>query len=396
MIFSKALPRTILTFALLLMMTCSATGFQLKAPWSRAVTIRFFWGEGCPHCAAAKPFLEKLKAKYPQLKIESYEIYKNRANLDRFEKMAKVLGKEATGVPAFFIGNMMIVGFSESIGREIEEKVRSCIEQGGCDTESKAGVAAQRGNGTLNIPFLGKVSSSSLSLPVFTIVVAGLDSFNPCAFFVLFFLLSLLLHTHSRNRMALVGGTFVLFSGLVYYLFMAAWLSIFLLAGNLPAITAVAGSVALVISVINIKDFFFFKRGISLSIPDEAKPRLLDRMRKLLKSGSLPAMLAGTIVLAGVANSYEILCTAGFPMVFTRALTLRSLSHAEYYLYLAFYNLVYIIPLLVIVLVFVIQTIIAMFQRSTGSLSKFFQFWSWVAAGETAVPLNSVVVRLPS
>ncbi len=154
--------------------------------------------------------------------------------------------------------------------------------------------------------------------------------------------------------MALVGGTFVLFSGLVYYLFMAAWLSIFLLAGNLPAITAVAGSVALVISVINIKDFFFFKRGISLSIPDEAKPRLLDRMRKLLKSGSLPAMLAGTIVLAGVANSYEILCTAGFPMVFTRALTLRSLSHAEYYLYLAFYNLVYIIPLLVIVLVFVI------------------------------------------
>ncbi len=354
MMWAKALSKTIWIVALWLMMTCSATGFQLESPWSRAVTMHFFWGEGCLHCAAAKPFLEKLKAKYPHLKIESYEIYKNRENLDKFEKMAKALGKEVTGVPTFFIGNVMMVGFSEDIGRQIEEKVRSCIEQGGCDAEAKEAIVVQPENRPLYVPFLGKISPLSLSLPVFTIVVAGLDSFNPCAFFVLFFLLSLLLHTHSRKRMALIGGTFVLFSGLVYFLFMTAWLTLFLVVGNLPAITIAAGSVALLVSAINIKDFFFFKKGISLSIPEEARPKLFERMRNLLKTGSLPAMLAGTVVLAGVANSYEMLCTAGFPMVFTRTLTLRSLSHAEYYLYLAFYNLVYIIPLLVIVLIFVI------------------------------------------
>jgi glutaredoxin len=332
----------------------SVTGFRQKATANRTVTIRYFWGEGCPHCAKAKPFLEELKTKYPELKIDSYEIFKNRKNLDIFVKMAKALGKEATGVPAFFIGNVMITGFSEDTGREIGEKVRSCIEQGGCDDEMKRIAPGQPETGTIDVPFLGKMSTSDLSLPVFTIVVAGLDSFNPCAFFVLFFLLSLLLHTHSRKRMVLIGGTFVLFSGLVYFLFMTAWLTLFLLVGNLPVITTVAGLVALLISLINIKDFFFFSKGISLVIPEEAKPKLFERMRNLLRADSLPAMLAGTVILAGVANSYELLCTAGFPMIFTRALSLRSLSHTEYYLYLVFYNLVYIIPLLIIVLVFVI------------------------------------------
>jgi hypothetical protein len=154
----------------------------------------------------------------------------------------------------------MIVGFDEDTEREIEEKVKLCIIQKGCNTSVKPGIQAHQKTEAVRLPFLGKISASSFSLPVFTIVVAGLDSLNPCAFFVLFFLLSLLLHTHSRQRMVLIGGTFVFFSGLVYFLLMAAWLNMFLLVGNLPTVTVVAGSVALLISFINIKDFFFFKR----------------------------------------------------------------------------------------------------------------------------------------
>jgi thiol-disulfide isomerase/thioredoxin len=351
----KALSIIVATSAALLLLAIgSTTSLQGNDPGTRAVTIYYFWGVGCPHCAKAEPFIEKLAAKYPQLRTKSYEVLKNGKNAALYDKMAKFLGKEAIGVPAFFIGNVMILGFTEDTGREIEEKVRSCIAQGGCDTVVKPGTPVQQETETVRLPFLGKISASSLSLPVFTIVVAGLDSLNPCAFFVLFFLLSLLLHTHSRKRMALVGGTFVFFSGLVYFLLMAAWLNMFLLVGHLATVTVIAGSVAILISFINIKDFFFFKKGISLVIPEEAKPKLFERMRNLLKTGSLPAMLAGTVVLAGAANSYELLCTAGFPMVFTRVLTLRSLSQAEYYLYLVFYNIVYIIPLLAIVFVFVI------------------------------------------
>jgi hypothetical protein len=136
---------------------------------------------------------------------------------------------------------------------------------------------------------------------------------------------------------------------------MAAWLNIFLVVGELAVITTIAGLVAIVIALLNIKDFFWFKQGVSLSIPDSAKPDLYQRTRNLLKAGSLPAMLAGTAVLAVAANSYELLCTSGFPMVYTRTLTLNNLPTPTFYLYLALYNLIYVTPLLVIVAIFTVR-----------------------------------------
>jgi cytochrome c biogenesis protein CcdA len=75
-------------------------------------------------------------------------------------------------------------------------------------------------------------------------------------------------------------------------------------------------------------------------------------MRALLAADRLGAILIGTLVLALAANSYELLCTAGFPMVYTRVLTLNALPAPVYYGYLALYNLIYVLPLLAIVLVF--------------------------------------------
>jgi hypothetical protein len=133
---------------------------------------------------------------------------------------------------------------------------------------------------------------------------------------------------------------------------MAAWLNVFLVLGQIKLITLIAGLIALSVSVLNIKEFFFFKEGPSLSIPESAKPKLFERMRNLVKSTEYPSMIIGTAVLAIAANTYELLCTAGFPLVYTRVLTLNNLSMTEYYLYLAFYNLVYVLPLFAIVLMF--------------------------------------------
>ena len=187
-----------------------------------------------------------------------------------------------------------------------------------------------------------------------TLIIAGMDSFNPCAFFVLLSLLGLLIHAQSRRKMLLIGSIFVFFSGFIYFVFMAAWLNLFLVMGQVEIITKIAGSIAMLIAVINIKDFFIFKKGISLTIPDSAKPKLFDRMRKLLKSTSIVSILIGTAVLAIAANAYELLCTAGFPMVFTRILTLNNLSTFSYYLYLVLYNAIYVIPLSVIVIIFTV------------------------------------------
>jgi hypothetical protein len=149
--------------------------------------------------------------------------------------------------------------------------------------------------------------------------------------------------------MLLIGGIFVLFSGIIYFLFMAAWLNLFLVIGQLAAITTAGGIIAVLAGSINVKDFFLFKQGISLVIPESAKPKLFERMRGLLKAPTLPAMIFGTIVLAVTANAYELLCTAGFPMVYTRVLTLHRLTTFQYYQYLVLYNIVYVLPLAIIV-----------------------------------------------
>ncbi|NTU49410.1 MAG: cytochrome C biosynthesis protein, partial [Desulfobulbaceae bacterium] len=248
------------------------------------------------------------------------------------------------------------------------------------------------------LPFIGVVDTARISLPVLTVVLAGLDGFNPCAFFVLLMLLSLMVHAQSRMRMLIVGGVFVFFSGFIYFLFMAAWLNLFMVTGRVNIITTVAGLVAVVIAIINIKDYFFFKQGVSLTISATAQASLLAKMRELIRTGSMGALVAGTVALAIMANLYELLCTAGFPMVFTRALTLQKLSTAQYYFYLVLYNIIYIIPLLVIVLVFAATLGSRKMTEEEGRILKLISGLMMLGLGGVLVLrpalLNSVTVSL--
>ena len=351
--------RTGIVCILLLAMVAyaQATDPAAVSPSARTAAIKmyFFWGNGCPHCDREKSFLAGLNQQHPELVIESYEVWQNRANAGFLSRMTKNAGIGSTGVPVTFIDNKVFVGFSEREKAAISSAVDDCLRQPCIDPivwlDRPVEQEVQK---SIDLQLIGTVDPARVSLPLITIVLGGLDSFNPCAFFVLFFLLSLLVHARSRSRMLIIGFTFIFFSGFIYFLFMAAWLNLFLLTGNLRAITIAAGVVALAVSLINIKDFFLFGKGLSLSIPDTAKPKLYQRMRGLLASSSLMPMLAGTAVLAVAANTYELLCTAGFPMVFTRILTLHSLPRPTYYLYLALYNIVYIIPLAAIITMFTV------------------------------------------
>jgi len=331
----------------------------------KAFAVYFFRGRGCPHCEKEKSFLRALQRELPAMTVKDYEVWYDKENAALLARLMKAHGLQVSGVPITFVDGHAFAGFSSQTRRAIEEAVRECGSRPCVDpmdaigkgpagtTASTAQESAAKDNGTFfNIPLIGTLNAQDASLPVMTLVIAGLDSFNPCAFFVLLSLLGLLVHARSRNRMLLIGLVFVFFSGFVYFLFMAAWLNLFLVMGQVAIITTVAGVVSVIIAAINIKDFFLFKQGVSLSIPDSAKPGLFDRMRRLMRATSMISILAGTTVLAIVANSYELLCTAGFPLVFTRILTLQNLPAATYYLYLMFYNIVYVVPLLIIVVVF--------------------------------------------
>lgn len=312
------------------------------------VVLEVYWSLKCPHCLEALPQIEAMAKENPWLRVDTLEITRSPDNLQRFVARAEAVGGTAQAVPTLIYCGQMAVGWDDSAaGREaLIGRLRAC-ESG---KPASAGATAPA---RIALPLLGEVDPAALSLPVLTVLLAGLDAFNPCAFFVLLFLLSLLAHQHQRRRMLLIGGVFVSVSGLMYFAFMAAWLNLFLVVGSLPWITAAAGVLALTVAGINIKDFFAFMQGVSLSISERGKAGIFQRVRTLMQADSLPAMLASTVLLAIAANFYELLCTAGFPMVFTRVLTLRETDPATHYLYLALYNLIYVLPLLLIVIGFV-------------------------------------------
>jgi thiol-disulfide isomerase/thioredoxin len=356
---NKKKNKKILIFVLFGIFLFSLLNIKTAHPDNK-VTLYFFWGKGCPHCAKEEKLLKKLEAKYPELEVKSYEVWYDQENAKLFSDMAEAYGAMPEGVPTTFIGDYRpLVGYHADTGKIIEDRVIFCIRTGCINPIEKINKPSQKQKEistqeeqVITLPIIGKTDTSKMSLPVLTIILAGLDGFNPCAFFVLFTLLSVLVFARSRKRMLIIGGTFVFFSGFIYFLFMAAWLNLFLHIGQLKIITTIAGVVALLIALINIKDFFFFREGISLAIPEKAKPKLFERMRNLLKATSFMSMLIGAIVLAIAANAYELLCTIGFPMVFTRVLTLKDLTTFTYYFYLVVYNVIYVIPLAVIVLFF--------------------------------------------
>lgn len=383
----------------------------------QSFTVYFFVSEGCPHCADEKEFLNQIQDDYPGMELMIYDVTSGKKEYELFQKFCSAYDVTPI-TPVIFIGNQYVSGFvdADTTGPQIKEKLDYCTTHTCVDpirniqglepltkkeavsmskkdpivqslleqypnahyetriedttytvtwiakdktvhvTVGPAGIISSTEEETkcISIPFIGEINPSTVNLPVLTIIIGGLDGFNPCAIWVLCFLLTLLLYVKSRKRMIIVGSIFVLTSGIVYFIFMTAWLNFFLFIGYVDIMRIIIGIVAIIAGALNAKDFFFFKKGVSLTIPESKKPALIKRMRKIMKKEGLLALIVSTIGLAFFANLVELLCSAGFPAIYTRILTLNALPPVQYYLYLGLYNCVYVVPLLVIVSVFVI------------------------------------------
>jgi glutaredoxin len=290
--------------------------------------LQVFVREGCPHCADAKIFLAELGRMRTDLRVVYHWTDRDPVARDALVEISRQAGSWPPGVPTFVLGNQVMVGFDDA-------------EHMGGELVAWLGEPA-KARETVESSIFGTLRASELGLPVFTLAIGLLDGFNPCAMWVLLFLLSLLVRLKDRRRMALVAGTFVLVSGAVYYAFMAAWLNVFLVVGMSDALRVGLAALALLIGFVNVKDFFAFRRGVSLSIPESVKPGLYARMRGILKAESLAGSLAAVAVLAVLVNFVELLCTAGLPAIYTAVLTQQGVSPLAHYAYLGLYILAYI------------------------------------------------------
>lgn len=360
------------------------------------VSLYFFYGNGCPHCAEEEKFLTTLEKEYPTLTIYKYEVWGNSKNRELFKKIGELLKADVNGVPFTVVGTNHISGFytDSTTGEQIKEYVDYCLTNECVDiadllnpkpsptptpsladpvgpTNPTDPVESVEPNPSpqptdpllpsddpwkdapislpkeVNIPVIGKVNLTTLSLPTIAVVLGTLDGFNPCAMWVLLFLISLLVNLPDKNRRWLLGISFLLASGLVYFFFMSAWLNILLFVGFIVWVRVAIAIFAIIAGSFSLNKFLQHKMGCEVTNDDNRK-KTFDKLKKITYDKNLLTALLGIIALAFAVNLVELLCSAGFPAIFTQILALNNLSGIQHYMYIALYIVFFMLDDLII------------------------------------------------
>lgn len=310
------------------------SGQPEPTPQNDRVELVIFHGDGCPHCARALDFLDELQDREPMLDIVRYEVWYDKSNLALFESVAAIHGIDALSVPTIFLGNLHWVGFDSTVADQIENAVEALIEGRVPEEPSRTSV---------DVPFVGAVDVGDRSLIVATVLIAFVDGVNPCSFWVLSMLLTLVLHSGSRRRTFAVGSVFLVVTSCLYGLYMFGAYSALDYAEDLSWIRLTVALVAGTFGVLHLKEYITH-RGLSLTIPDAKKPGMYKHMRSLARpERSLPAILGGTVVLATGVSLAETPCTAGLPLLWTDLLSSRDVSGAGTALLFGIYLLVFLL-----------------------------------------------------
>ncbi len=327
--------------------------------------ITLYARPGCARCAAGKAWLPTLLERWPGFALESIDIAGDAPGRARLERLVKRHPGGGVSVPVIHVCNSVVVGFdaAETTGEKIMALVNrwtapcaapdsaAAALSTGTSAESRPATAEPPAPAAIDDPavvetpllklFDGRLDPRRLGMPLFTLAVGLVDGFNPCAMWVLLLLLSILVNLRDRWRILAIAGTFVFVSGAAYMAFMAAWLNVFEWIGYLRPVQVALGLMAIAIGSIHVKDFFAFRQGLSLSIPEAAKPGIYARMRRIVTAENLPAAVAGAFALAVLVNVVELLCTAGLPAVYTSVLAQQGFSASGRYAYLLLYIVAY-------------------------------------------------------
>jgi len=328
-------------------------GSGSRAQSSSAVTIYFFWIDGCPYCAEARPVLEELVRRHPGSELRDYEVGHSEANATLFVRMAWAHGFEPSSVPTFFLGERHWIGYGPRVATQIEQALVACLANGCPDaatlqlppaggTPPPAPAAGDGATELVELPLLGEVDLADQSLWVSTVLIAFVDGFNPCSLWVLSILVALSLRTGSRRKVLTIGLIYITVTAGVYALFIAGLFTVLSVASLAGWIQVAVALVALFFGAVNVKDYFYYREGLSFTIDERHKPGLYQRMRRTLTAGeSFWGMAGATVVLAAGVSLIEFSCTAGFPVLWTNLLASQGVTALSFALLLLLYLLVY-------------------------------------------------------
>ena len=336
--------------------------FSFKNVYAKEqVKLYFFHGDGCPHCAEEEKFLEKIEKKYSYVKIIRYEVWKNKSNAMLMSRVGNKYDASTSSVPLTIISSTATSGYSDSVGIQIERALKyykdnpkdnidyvSKIKNGTFDEEKiedafKTYDKKSDSSTTIDVPFFGKVNVKKFSLPIAATLIGLVDGFNPCAMWVLLFLISMLLGMKNKKRMWLLGITFLLTSAIVYMAIMLSWFNIVINVMASVIFRNIIAVVAIVGAIINLRSYVRSNDSGCEVVDDKKRKKVIERIKDFTKEKSLILSLVGVIALAVSVNVIELACSAGLPLVFTQLLALNNASAIESF----FYTLIYIVFFLI-------------------------------------------------
>ena len=316
------------------------------------VRLYLFWQEGCPVCERMKPFLEELADRSPGLELIGEEVGYTLTSIRSLQQAAEKFGIDTPNVPAVFLGERAWIGYSEAITAEISRAVVECLEGGCIDAmadQLPPHPALSAGN-TVDSRLFGTVELTTLPLTISTALIALLDGINPCSLWVLTFLLGMVMHTGSRGKVILVGTVFLTTTSVVYGLFIVGVVQVMSILAAARWIRYAVAFLALAMGAVNVKDFFAFKRGASLTISEKNQRRIGARARNLIRADRSNLSLAvSTAFLAAGVTIVELPCTAGFPVVWSNLLSTYQVIFPVFLSLLLLYLVVYLVDEIIIV-----------------------------------------------
>ena len=380
-------------FIILLLLGIALTVLEYRGrqqlPTTGGKQISFFFHPQCPHCREQKKFIPYMQARYPEIPWASYDTSQpeNRRLLIKFAAK-NGFPRRDLGVPMTFIGPYVISGYksADTTGVRIEKAIRAYLHD---DPSLYPEVErSSRPRDSLHLPLLGTIRLADYSLPALAVIIGLVDGFNPCAMWVLVYLISLIVGINDRRKVWLLVGTFVLSSGVLYFLFMTAWLNVFLLMGYLHTLTLIIGLAALGTGILSVREYIRTRGQLVCKIGDAAaKQRTMGRIERIVNSPLTWVSVASIIALAFIVNSIEFACSAALPAIFTHTLSLRELPTLQYYGYILLYDLFFMLDDLAIFSLAVLALDTTVGTRYAG--------YCKIVGGIVMIGLGAVMVFFP-
>lgn len=377
--------------------------FNVFAYEDDEITLYLFHGDGCPHCAAEQDYLEEIQEKYPELEIIKYEVWYNYENAELLEKVEEKFKIKRSGVPTTVIGNTVISGYNESLSGKIERAIKYYMENDYEDVivkikadmyvedkkdEDVKGQEKENVNDkikdenyivdefskqekksdesmTVDVPIFGKLNLKNVGLTTAAVVIGLIDGFNPCAMWILLFLISVLIGMKNRKRMWALGLTFLITSALVYMVIMLSWISIAVKITTVVLIRNIIAIIALIGAFVNIMSFIKSSDSGCEVVDNKKRKKIFSRIKKFTSEKSFILALLGIMGLAVSVNLVELACSAGLPLVFSELLALNDISSFMKFMYTLLYIIFFLLDDLIVFF-------IAMFtMKATGISTKY-------------------------